>query len=250
MREHCTGFTFSAVVHVLIVAAFFILPVEKYSKPKNMLIDFTLEKSGRTGGYGGDAAGEKGGREQAGERGARDEGRIRTAEPGHGETEPSAVKAGVQTSKIIETHKAAGHYSDPKGQVVAHGNIGVPGGGEGKQESGSAEKGMPGSARGGQGRMLDYGRGGPAERSFAFIRENIMRNITYPERARRMGWEGKVLLSFVVLENGTVEALKIVNSSGFRALDENAKEAVLKTRFSQSIPYRMAVVLPVEYRLE
>jgi protein TonB len=77
-----------------------------------------------------------------------------------------------------------------------------------------------------------------------------MRNITYPERARRMGWEGKVLLSFVVLENGTVEGLKIVNSSGFRALDESAKEAVLRTRFLQRIPYKMVVLLPVEYRLE
>lgn len=160
------------------------------------------------------------------------------------------MKAGVQTSKMIETHKAEGHYSDPEGQVVVRGNIGTPGAGTGKQGSDSAEKGMPGAVGGGWGGTLDYGRGGAAERSFAFIRENIMRNITYPERARRMGWEGKVLLSFVVLENGTVEALKIVNSSGIRALDENAKEAVLKTRFSQRIPYRMAVVLPVEYRLE
>jgi protein TonB len=65
-----------------------------------------------------------------------------------------------------------------------------------------------------------------------------------------MGWEGKVLLSFVVLENGKVQELKVLNSSGFRALDENAKEAVTKTTFSQKIPYRMVVVLPVEYRLE
>ncbi len=250
MRGHSAGFGVSAMVHILIVAAFFILPAEKYSKPKNMLIDFTLEKTAAAGGGGGNAAGARRGRDQPEERGAKDEGRGRTAEPQHGEKEPSVVKASVQTAKTIEAHKAAGHYSDPQGQVVAHGNIGVPGGGEGKQESGLAEKGMPGSAGGGQGRTLNYGRGGAAERSFAFIRENIMKNITYPERARRMGWEGKVLLSFVVLENGAVEELKVVNSSGFRALDESAKDAVLKTRFSQRIPYRMAVILPVEYRLE
>lgn len=260
MREHCTGFTFSAVVHVLIVAAFFMLPVEKYSKPKNMLIDFTLEKSGRTGGYGGDAAGVREGRGQTKERGTRDEGRGRiqeqraeSREHRAKSVEASATPKGnvsVLTAGTADAKDATSHYSDPQGQVVVRGNIGAPGAGTGKQGSYSAEKGMPDAVGGGQGRMLDYGRGGPAERSFAFIRENIMRNITYPERARRMGWEGKVLLSFVVLENGTVEALKIVNSSGFRALDENAKEAVLKTRFSQSIPYRMAVVLPVEYRLE
>ena len=260
MREHCTGFTFSAAVHILIVAAFFMLPVEKYSKPKNVLIDFTLEKGGRTGVYGGNAAGARGGRGQTGDRGTRDvgQGRIheqRTESREHRaeSVEASATPKGnvsVLTAGIADAKNATSHYSDPQGQMVVHGNIGTGGTAAGTQGGQSSGKGIAGIPGGGQGRMLDYGRGGPAERSFAFIRENIMRNITYPERARRMGWEGKVLLSFVVLENGTGEALKIVNSSGFRALDENAKEAVLKTRFSQSIPYRMAVVLPVEYRLE
>ncbi len=262
MREHCTGFTFSAAVHILIVAAFFMLPVEKYSKPKNMLIDFTLEKSGRTGAYGGDAAGVKegSGRGRTEGRGTRDEGRGRMHEQGAGSrehraesVEASAAPKGnmsALTAGITESKNATSHYSDPQGEMAVHGNIGTgvtAAGAQGGQSSGKGIAGIPG---GGSGRTLDYGRGGRAERSFAFIRENIMRNITYPERARRMGWEGKVLLSFVVLENGTVEALKIVNSSGIRALDENAKEAVLKTRFSQRIPYRMAVVLPVEYRLE
>ena len=36
------------------------------------------------------------------------------------------------------------------------------------------------------------------ERDFAFIRDTILKRIKdkYPDRARRMGWEGKVLLSF------------------------------------------------------
>jgi TonB family protein len=41
-----------------------------------------------------------------------------------------------------------------------------------------------------------------------------------------------------------------VKSSGFPALDENAKVAVSKTAFSRKIPQRLDVVLPVEYRLE
>ncbi len=244
MREHYAGLTFSAIVHFLVVAAFFILPIEKYGKPKNMLIDFSIEK-----GSGIDNTAGQGGRQTEG-RGKGIVGRGRTSEQGHGEAEPLAEKSGVQTAKIIEAKNAAGHYSDPQGQVVVHGKIGTAGAGAGTQGGYSLEKGMPGGAGGGRGRTLDYGRGGQAEKSFAFIRENVMRNIAYPERARRMGWEGKVLLSFVVSESGAVEELKIINSSGFRALDENAKEAVLKTTFSQKIPYRLVVLLPVEYRLE
>jgi len=260
MREHCTGFTFSAAVHILIVAAFFMLPVEKYSKPKNVLIDFTLEKSGRTGAYGGGAAGVRGERGQAGDRGTRDvergrmhEQRAESREHRAESVEASATLKGNMSALTAGTagaKNATSHYSDPQGEMAVHGNIGTGGTAAGTQGGQSSGKGMAGTPGGGWGRTLDYGRGGQAERSFAFIRENIMRNITYPERARRMGWEGKVLLSFVVLENGKVQELKVLNSSGFRALDENAKEAVTKTTFSQKIPYRMVVVLPVEYRLE
>lgn len=237
MRENYAGLSVSAIVHILVVAAFFVLPVEKHIKPKSMLIDFSIEKDTGTGSGGDHAAGvnKKGGTGKA--QGVPDAG---TDDTRPREAAPSA----------ISYNAAPGQYSDPQAEIVVHGTIGTGGTAEGTQGSHSSGKGIQGNAGGGQGRTLDYGRGGQAERNFAFIRENIMRNITYPERARRMGWEGKVLLSFVVSESGTIEGLKIVNSSGFRTLDENAREAVLKTRFSQRIPYRMAVVLPVEYRLE
>jgi TonB family protein len=263
MRENYTGLSVSAVVHFLVIAAFFTLPIAKYNKPKNMLIDFTIEKgSGIGGGRGeiGTKAGTKEGRGQTEGRGTWDEGRGRiheqrteSREHRAESVEASATPKGnvsALTAGTAEAKNATSHYSDPQGEMVVYGNIGTAGTAASTQSGYASGKGIAGIPGEGWGRTLDYGRGGRAERNFAFIRENIMRNIKYPERARRMGWEGKVLLSFAVLENGKVQELKVLNSSGFRMLDESAKEAVLKTTFSQKIPYRMVVVLPVEYRLE
>jgi protein TonB len=105
---------------------------------------------------------------------------------------------------------------------------------------------LPGSG----GRLLDYGRAGRVERDFSFIRDGVIRHVSYPDRARRMGWEGRVVLSFMVLEGGSVQDVKVTESSGHRVLDENARDAVMKARFSRKVPYRLTVVLPVEYRLE
>ena len=107
-----------------------------------------------------------------------------------------------------------------------------------------------GNTSGGSSKALDYGKGGSDENSFYFIRDTVMKNIKYPERARRMGWEGKVLLSFVVLENGAVKDVKIMIGSGYRALDDETRAAVEKTTFKQKIPCRLVVSLPVEYKLK
>jgi TonB family protein len=65
-----------------------------------------------------------------------------------------------------------------------------------------------------------------------------------------MGWEGRVLLSFVIFENGSIHDIKIVNSSGFPLLDSSAEEAVAKTAVPLRVPYRLVIMLPIEYKLE
>lgn len=57
---------------------------------------------------------------------------------------------------------------------------------------------------------------------------NLLRN--YPPLARRRGWEGDVHLAFRVDETGTIKAARIAQSSGFKSLDENALEALLKIK--------------------
>lgn len=85
---------------------------------------------------------------------------------------------------------------------------------------------------------------------YYYIRDMVMKNIKYPERARRMGAEGTVLLSFIVLESGVTREVKVIDGSGFRLLDESAKEGVEKTVIQKKVPYRVMVTLPITYRLQ
>jgi len=85
---------------------------------------------------------------------------------------------------------------------------------------------------------------------FAYIRDKILKNVSYPDTARRKGWQGKVLLSFIITANGSVRALKILQSSGFNVLDKTAIETV---RDSAPFPKPLSeaqLVIPIIYHLE
>lgn len=84
---------------------------------------------------------------------------------------------------------------------------------------------------------------------FTYIKKIIEKNIVYPPIARRMGWQGKVVVSFIVCENGRVEDLHIIESSGRPQLDRNAIETVREVEPFPSPPVRVKLVLPVTYRI-
>ncbi|GKS57412.1 hypothetical protein YTPLAS18_09390 [Nitrospira sp.] len=50
----------------------------------------------------------------------------------------------------------------------------------------------------------------------------ISETIRYPAEARLKDWQGKVVVKLVVTNNGTIEDLTIVKSSGYPILDEEA----------------------------
>lgn len=85
---------------------------------------------------------------------------------------------------------------------------------------------------------------------FAYIRDTIMKNLSYPHMARRMGWEGKVTVSFIVNESGHVENIKILESSGFGILDKNAMETIKRVCPLPKPPVRAELIMPIVYRLE
>ncbi len=62
----------------------------------------------------------------------------------------------------------------------------------------------------------------------------IQRKVTpkYPARAKRMGWEGIVVLSFSVDENGNVFNIRVVRSSGYPVLDRAAVNALKQWKFA------------------
>jgi protein TonB len=85
---------------------------------------------------------------------------------------------------------------------------------------------------------------------FAYIRDKILRNVSYPDAARRMGWQGKVVLSFIITANGYVRDFNVIQSSGFKMLDNKAIEAVKETAPFPRPPDEAYIVIPITYRLQ
>jgi protein TonB len=85
---------------------------------------------------------------------------------------------------------------------------------------------------------------------FTYIRDIIMKNLSYPHIARKRGWSGKVTVSFVVREDGNVENEKVVEGSGFSVLDNNAVETIKKACPFPRPPAKAELIIPVVYRLE
>jgi protein TonB len=85
---------------------------------------------------------------------------------------------------------------------------------------------------------------------FAYIRDLILRNLTYPPMAKKMGWQGKVKVSFIIREDGTVWGMKIVESSGYVVLDRNVVETLCEVQPFPKPPVRAELVIPVAYVLK
>ena len=92
------------------------------------------------------------------------------------------------------------------------------------------------------------GAGSPVG-DFAWIRDAIQRAIAYPPAARRMGWEGKVVVAFQLLSDGSVRDVRVVQGSGHAALDRGAVDAVRSASPFPRSPVEAEVITPVVYRL-
>jgi periplasmic protein TonB len=86
--------------------------------------------------------------------------------------------------------------------------------------------------------------------NYAYIRDKILRSISYPDEARRKDWQGTVILSFIINADGSVRAFKIMQSSGYRLLDRSAVETVRIAEPFPAPPGEAQLVIPISYRLE
>lgn len=84
---------------------------------------------------------------------------------------------------------------------------------------------------------------------FMYIKDRILERIVYPNLARRMGWHGHVLTSFVIHLDGTVSDIKILSSSGFKVLDENAVTTIKDVSPFPRPPITAKIIIPISYRL-
>jgi protein TonB len=64
-----------------------------------------------------------------------------------------------------------------------------------------------------------------------------------------MGWEGKVITSFIVSSGGYVRDVRISKSSGYEILDENALKAINNASPFPKPPVEAQIIIPILYRL-
>jgi protein TonB len=104
--------------------------------------------------------------------------------------------------------------------------------------------------------LTDESRRVALEESFlterlSVISNIVQRRINYPPIARRMGWEGRVLIGFVLEPNGDIRDLKVLKGCGYEVLDKEALDAIRRSyRDFPKPPVSVVVKLPISFRLE
>ncbi len=108
------------------------------------------------------------------------------------------------------------------------------------------------------GNTVAYGRGlgGPngltadyLRKNFFYIRDMIQKRIIYPPLARRMGWEGKVTISFIIVSDGRVKNMEVKESSGRDIFDKSAIETIRTASPFPAPPIEAQIIIPILYRL-
>lgn len=93
------------------------------------------------------------------------------------------------------------------------------------------------------------GGGGTAHYSFEYVRNLILRNLTFPDTARKMGLTGKIIVSFLLKEDGQVENIAIVSGSGHTILDNTVVTTIRRIAPFPKPPARAQLVLPIVFNL-
>jgi len=105
--------------------------------------------------------------------------------------------------------------------------------------------------------ISDRGNGdiGSSEKSrylkahFSYIKDLIHKHLIYPALAKKMGWEGKVIVSFIISSGGNAKDITLSKSSGYEILDDNALRAVRMATPFPKPPVEAQIIVPVLYRL-
>jgi len=82
-----------------------------------------------------------------------------------------------------------------------------------------------------------------------YVKELLQKSIKYPYLARKRNIQGALLLEIVVGQDGKTLDCKVVKSSGFSILDENAIETVKGVVFPKKPEDKVTLSFNLEYRL-
>lgn len=92
--------------------------------------------------------------------------------------------------------------------------------------------------------------GGSKSYDFEFVRNLIVKNLSFPATARRMGLTGKIVVAFLLKEDGQVENITVVESSGHDILDNNVVATIRRISPFPKPPATARIVLPITFHLK
>lgn len=107
----------------------------------------------------------------------------------------------------------------------------------------------PGSSGAGGNNSGEQARSRYTREHYAYIKELIEKNLSYPPRARKMGWTGRVVVCFQVLKSGRVDKIRVKNSSGYEILDKNVIDTIREVEPFPRPPEWVEISMPIIYRL-
>uniref|UniRef100_A0A7C5SWX9 Energy transducer TonB n=1 Tax=Thermocrinis ruber TaxID=75906 RepID=A0A7C5SWX9_9AQUI len=163
---------------------------------------------------------------------------------------PKSAEAEIRETQTSQVQTAPQSKEEAKGQTAEH-----PGQGERLLQAKEVSQKPAGQGKeAGDQKLTDENKN--VEESFlrerlSVISNIVQRHINYPPIARRMGWEGKVLVSFVLEPNGDIRDLKVLKSCGYEVLDKEALDAIRRSyKDFPKPPVSVVVKLPINFRLE
>lgn len=255
MKTETTAFLASSFLHLLVAGGAVSLAGMYHQQPEPIMIDLSIaqaEPPGRQamGGNPG-AAPPPAASAKTPRRCARTLAATAPAPAAPPMAQAATMPATAEAAPVPTTGTQAMSMTAPAAAPSggAAGTAAQPGqGGDGTTGGTGAD--VTGTGSGSRGESAETLRERYLRQHFGYIRDLINSNLRYPGRARRMGWSGALKVEFVVRVDGSVEAIRIVKSSGVPLLDCNAMETVRRSAPFPKPPVSARLIIPVEYLLE
>lgn len=158
----------------------------------------------------------------------------------------------------LERMAQSGKLPARQGRTWLGGDVLGPGGGEGRSSGDGQEKKTSiaiGEKKASSGSLKGKGKGpGDLSSYLGAARSRIEKVKKYPGEALRQKWEGRVILSFQINWQGEVNDIKLIQSSGYRVLDEEGKATLRRASPLPLPPYmdkeNLELEVPIVFRLD
>ena len=228
-KRRNAGFIGSALIHILIVLVISFTGLLHFSSNTEDIVEVTFFGGGGGGGNGAEAD---------------------IVNNGAAGEESTSVEEIVQNNNdaILEASKDIPPSSPSKHKAAAVKSKGSSAGTGTGYGSGRGSGTGPGSGSG-------YGEGTGVTASPA-VPPRIIKSYqpSYPSAERNAGIEGTVVIRFLIDQNGNVEDVTLINSSGNANLDSAAVSAGYKWRFSPAknnggSPVRCYASIPITFKI-